>query len=212
MIEIINLKKSFDDKVIFENFNYKIKSKSMLAIVGKSGSGKSTLLNIIGLLDFDYEGRILYDDVEISKLKAKSITKYIRNNINYLFQNYALIDNDNVENNLLLALEYEKISKQEKILKVNEALKKVGLSHYNKKKIYTLSGGEQQRVALARIMLKKGDIILADEPTGNLDEQNSKKVMDLLKKLCEQGKTVIIVTHNQEIANQCDEIIKLKEI
>ncbi len=210
MIKIIDLKKQFKDKIIFENFNYEIKDESMTAIVGESGSGKTTLLNIIGLLDLDYEGKVLYDGVEISKLKEKNITKYIRDNINYLFQNYALIDDDSVEDNLLLALEYEKIKKEEKINRINESLKDVGLTNYNKKKIYTLSGGEQQRVALARIMLKKGNIILADEPTGNLDSENSKKVMDILKKLQSKGKTIIIVTHNLDIARNCDEIIKLK--
>lgn len=209
MIKIIDLKKSFKDKVIFENFNYTIKDGTMIAIVGKSGSGKTTLLNILGLLDFDFSGKILYDNHEISKLNEKGITKYIRNNINYLFQNYALIDDETVEQNLLLSLEYEKISKSDKILMINNSLENVGLPEYNKKKIYTLSGGEQQRVALARIMLKRGNIILADEPTGNLDEQNSKMVMDLLKKLQKLGKMIIIVTHNPEIANKCDEIIQL---
>lgn len=210
MIKIIDLKKSFKDKVIFENFNYTIKDGTMIAIVGKSGSGKTTLLNILGLLDFDFDGKILYDDQEISKLNEKHITKYIRNNINYLFQNYALIDNETVEKNLLLSLEYEKISKQDKILKINNVLENVGLSNYNKKRIYTLSGGEQQRIALARTMLKRGNIILADEPTGNLDDENSKIVIKLLKNLQKLGKTIIIVTHNQEIADKCDEIIRLK--
>ena len=103
MIKIIDLKKQFKDKIIFENFNYEIKDESMTAIVGESGSGKTTLLNIIGLLGLDYEGKVLYDGVEISKLKEKNITKYIRDNINYLFQNYALIDDDSVEDNLLLS-------------------------------------------------------------------------------------------------------------
>lgn len=210
MIEIKELGKSFGEKKIFDSFSYTIKDGTMLAIVGKSGCGKSTLLNIIGLLDCDYKGQVLYDGKEVSKLKDSKKTEYIRNNINYLFQNYALIDNETVQDNLLLALEYEKMPKDDKIAMINKALKDVNMEYYNAKKIYTLSGGEQQRIALARIMLKKGNIILADEPTGNLDEVNSKKVMNLLKKLQKQGKTIIIVTHNEYIAKECDEILNLK--
>lgn len=212
MIEIKKLSKSFGEKQIFDSFSYTIKDGTMIAIVGKSGCGKSTLLNIIGLLDGDYEGNILYDGKEIAKMKESQKTEYIRNNINYLFQNYALIDSESVQDNLLLALEYEKISKDEKIIRINKVLKAVDMEYYNAKKIYTLSGGEQQRIALARIMLKKGNIILADEPTGNLDEINSVKVMKLLKDLQKQGKTIIIVTHNESIAKDCDEILNLKEL
>ena len=108
-----------------------------------------------------------------------------------------------------MALAYEKINKGEKITKINEVLTKVGLDNFNNKKIYTLSGGEQQRIALARTILKKGDIILADEPTGNLDEGNKEIVLKILKELKSLGKTIIIVTHDLNIANECDEIIKL---
>ena len=209
MITIKNLNKSFGEKQVFTNFNCNIKNGFMTAIIGKSGSGKSTLLNMIGLLDLDYQGEILYDDVNIKKLKENKQVEFIRNNINYLFQNYALVDNETVEQNLLLALAYEKISKTEKITKINEVLTKVDLTDFNNKKIYTLSGGEQQRIALARTILKKGDIILADEPTGNLDEGNKEIVLKILKELKSLGKTIIIVTHDLNIANECDEVIKL---
>ena len=209
MITIKNLNKSFGEKQVFTNFNCTIKNGFMTAIIGKSGSGKSTLLNMIGLLDLDYQGEILYDDVNIKKLKENKQVEFIRNNINYLFQNYALVDNETVEQNLLLALAYEKINKGEKITKINEVLTKVGLANFNNKKIYTLSGGEQQRIALARTILKKGDIILADEPTGNLDEGNKEIVLKILKEFKDLGKTIIIVTHDLSIANECDEVIKL---
>jgi putative ABC transport system ATP-binding protein len=209
MIEINGLNKSYGEKEIFKKFNYKINDATLLAIVGKSGSGKSTLLNILGLLDRDYHGDILYNGENIAKRKESKVTEFIRQNINYLFQNYALVDNETVEYNLLLALEYEKMSKKEKISKVSNALKLVDLNEFNNKKIYTLSGGEQQRVALARIILKKGNIILADEPTGNLDYNNSLKVMNILKNLQQQGKTIVIVTHNENLALECDEIIRL---
>ena len=209
MIEIKNLNKSFKENQVFINFNCQIKEGFMTAIIGKSGSGKSTLLNMIGLLDLDYQGEILYDNINIKNLKENKQTEFIRNNINYLFQNYALIDNETVEQNLLLTLAYEKISKKEKLNKINTVLTKVGLDNFNDKKIYTLSGGEQQRIALARTIIKKGNIILADEPTGNLDEENKNQVLNILKELKKLGKTIIIVTHDLSIANECDEIIKL---
>ena len=209
MIELKKVSKSFGEKIIFTDLSYKINNGEFVAIVGKSGCGKSTLLNIIGLLDFDYTGEVLFNGKDVAMLKEKQVNEYIRNNINYLFQNYALIDDESVEYNLLLALEYEKIPLKEKKEKVSEALDKVGLASYNNKKVYTLSGGEQQRVALARIILKKGDIILADEPTGNLDNSNARKVMSILKQLNKQGKTIIMVTHNEQLAQECDAILHL---
>lgn len=206
MIKVENLEKSFDNKEIIKNFNYEFLDGKITAIVGKSGCGKTTLLNILGLLDTDYKGKVLYDGVLITNESQR--TEFIRNNINYLFQNYALIDNETVEQNLLLALEYEKLSKNVKKKKINEALELVGLNEFNDKKIFTLSGGEQQRVALARVILKKGNIILADEPTGNLDAENTDKVMKILKKLKEDGKLIIIVTHSLSLANECDDVIR----
>lgn len=209
MIEIKKVSKNFGEKIVFTNLSYKINDGDMLGIVGRSGCGKSTLLNIIGLLDFDYTGEVLFDGKDVAMLKEKQVNQYIRNNINYLFQNYALIDNETVEYNLLLSLEYEKMPLKKKKEMISEVLESVGLSSYNNKKVYTLSGGEQQRVALARIMLKKGNIILADEPTGNLDEVNARKVMKILKELNKQGKTIIMVTHNEQLAQECDEILRL---
>ena len=206
MIKVENLEKSFDNKEIIKNFNYEFLDGKITAIVGKSGCGKTTLLNILGLLDTDYKGKVLYDGVLITNESQRN--EFIRNNINYLFQNYALIDTDTVYENLLLVLEYEKLSKNVKKEKINEALELVDLNEFNDKKIFTLSGGEQQRVALARVILKKGNIILADEPTGNLDVENTDKVMKILKKLKEDGKLIIIVTHSLSLANECDDVIR----
>ncbi len=209
MIEIKKVGKKFGDKVVFTDLSYTINDGKMIAIVGPSGCGKSTLLNILGLLDTDYSGEVLYDGQLLSKASEKKRDEYIRNNINYLFQNYALIETDTVEENLMLALEYEKLTKNEKIQKINKSLELVGLKDFNKKSVFTLSGGEQQRVALARIILKRGNIVLADEPTGNLDRNNSNKVMEILKALQKQGRTIIIVTHDESLAAQCDDIIRL---
>lgn len=209
MIEIKNLTKTFGDKILFCHFNYVIETNEMLAIVGPSGSGKSTLLNTIGLLDLDYEGEIFYDGKRVGK---KEIASYIRNHVNYLFQNYALIEEESVLKNLWLALEYEKLKEKEKMRKIEKALEKVGLKEAIDKKVYTLSGGEQQRVALARVILKRGEIILADEPTGNLDAENGQLVMEILRELQKEGKTVILVTHNEQLAEECDRILDLKQI
>ena len=209
MVKKKKISKKFGDKVVFTDLSYTINDGKMIAIVGPSGCGKSTLLNIIGLLDTDYSGEVLYDGKLISKTSEKKRDEYIRNNINYLFQNYALIETDTVEENLMLALEYEKFTKNEKIKKINKSLELVGLKDFNKKSVFTLSGGKQQRVALARIILKRGNIVLADEPTGNLDRNNSNKVMEILKELQKQGRTIIIVTHDESLAAQCDDIIRL---
>lgn len=128
-----------------------------------------------------------------------------------MFQNFALIDDATVEENLLLALYYVKLKKEDKQKKVKAILKKLNLLHLLDKRVYALSGGEQQRIALARVMLKPGDIILADEPTGNLDDVNKKIVMDELIELYKMGKTVIVVTHDQEIAHTCLRIINLEK-
>lgn len=209
MIEIKNLKKSYGSHVVINNLKLKIKDNEMVAIVGASGCGKSTLLNIIGQIDSQYSGELIIDGLNMQKMSQKRKEEFVRHNINYLFQNFALIESLTVNENLLIGLEYVKISKQEKKKRIMEALKRVNLENYLNKKIFELSGGEQQRIALARIILKPGNIVLADEPTGNLDKKSSQLVMDLLKKLQKDGKTIIIVTHSEEVANQCDRIIKL---
>ncbi len=212
MIEIKKVGKKFGDKVVFTDLSYTINDGKMIAIVGPSGCGKSTLLNILGLLDTDYSGEVLYDGQLLSKASEKKRDEYIRNNINYLFQNYALIETDTVEENLMLALEYEKLTKNEKIQKINKSLELVGLKDFNKKSVFTLSGGEQQRVALARIILKRGNIVLADEPTGNLDSKASEEIISLLKLSNKKyNQTVIVITHDEKIALEADRIITIED-
>ena len=205
MIEIKNLNKKFNDKVIFNNLNLTIEDGEMLAISGASGSGKTTLLNILGKLDKEYDGNIIIDN---KNLKTITQTNYLRNTIGYLFQNYALADNLTVTRNLDFSLKYS----DDKSLEAKEnALEMVGLDpkEYLNKKIYTLSGGEQQRVALARLFLKPCSIILADEPTGSLDVKNIDVVLEILRKMNEHGKTVIVVTHDSYVLTVCDRVIKI---
>ncbi|MDQ0927825.1 putative ABC transport system ATP-binding protein [Bacillus atrophaeus] len=205
MITLNNISKSFDKKSVLSNFSIQIKENEFVSIVGKSGSGKTTLLNILSLLDTPHTG-----DVEIlgyRNPKPKEVMKLRRENLGYIFQNYVLMDNETVSTNLLLSTAYAEDFGKEKL---SEALEMVGLDKsFLKKKVYQLSGGEQQRVAIARIILKPCDIILADEPTGNLDDYNKNTILALFHQLKDMGKTIICVTHDQEIANCSDRVINL---
>lgn len=205
VIKIKNIKKSFDNKIIFYNFSENIFKNEIVAIVGKSGSGKTTLLNMIGGLE-----KIESGEIYINKLRVigKNKIELYRNQVSFLFQNFALVDEWTVEKNLKIALTFKKREKgSSEILKV---LKMIGLEDKLKEKIYKLSGGEQQRVALARIYLQDNPVILADEPTASLDKENRDLVFSLLRRLQkEKGKTIIIVTHDQELANFCDRVIEL---
>jgi macrolide export ATP-binding/permease protein macB len=205
VIKIKNIKKSFDNKIIFCNFSENIFKNEIVAIVGKSGSGKTTLLNMIGGLEKIESGEIYINNLRVI---GKNKIELYRNQVSFLFQNFALVDEWTVEKNLKIALTFKKREKgSSEILKV---LKMIGLEDKLKEKIYKLSGGEQQRVALARIYLQDNPVILADEPTASLDKENRDLVFSLLRRLQkEKGKTIVIVTHDQELANFCDRVIEL---
>ena len=209
MIKLENVTKTIGKKVILENLSLKINQGDLVAIVGKSGSGKSTLLNLLGLIDGDYSGHYeIFGQQNVSVNSAKS-QAIIREYISYLFQNFALIDDETVEYNLMLALKYVKLSKKDKLKKVEEILERVGLSATLHQKVSELSGGEQQRIAVARAILKPSQLILADEPTGSLDPENRDLVLKFLLEMNREGKTVIIVTHDAYVAQQCHRIIEL---
>lgn len=208
IIELKNINKSYSNKYLFKNLDFSIKKGEMVAITGPSGVGKSTLLNIIGLIDKPDSGEVVICSNKNPFDKEKVKLKLFRDNIGYLFQNYALVDNYTVSKNLDIALEYVKNKKRLK----EEALEKVGLLDKLNNKIFELSGGEQQRVALARLMLKEKDIILADEPTGSLDEDNRDIILKLLKQLNDEGKTIVLVTHDKTVANMCNREINIKEL
>ena len=209
IIELKNIKKSFGNKQVFDNLNLEVKTGEMLAIVGESGKGKTTLLNIIGLIEKADSGDIIINNIKNPSINKSDGIKILREDITFLFQNFALIDEKDVKYNLQIALRYVNKSKKEKNDLLKKALKEVGLEHYLDNKIYQLSGGEQQRVAIARALLKPSKIILADEPTGSLDEKNKEKVLELLFKIKGLGKTIIVVTHDLDVADRCDRVYKL---
>lgn len=209
IIELKNVYKSYGNNKVLTDLSLSIDSGEFVAITGESGKGKSTILNIMGLLENVDAGQVIIDGVSDIIPNSIKATKTIREKICYLFQNFALIDEETVEYNLNIALKYVKISKNEKSEKIKEALKAVELQGYEKRKIYELSGGEQQRVSIARAILKPSKIILADEPTGSLDEKNVKRILMLLRDLNKTGKTVVIVTHDKALANECDRVINL---
>lgn len=208
IVKVEGIQKQFDHKIILEDFNLSIKSGDSLVIAGESGSGKTTLLNLLSLIETPDAGKVFWREKQIKKVNTRETTKIIREEIGYLFQNYALIDNATVEENIKIGLNYRKDGENKDEL-VKEALKRVGLENFQKRKIYSLSGGEQQRVALARIIVKPCSIIFADEPTGNLDEENSKRIMDVLFELNREGKAIVVVTHDLEHLSRFKQVIEL---
>lgn len=208
IVELKNVSKSYGDKNVLNDLSIKIEEGTFNVIMGASGSGKSTILNIIGLLDKATSGDvILFGQKNIRPFSMKA-EQMLKNKIGYLFQNFALIENETVANNLKLALENVRGNKREKI---SEALKEVGLEGYENKKIFKCSGGEQQRVAIARLLLKPCELILADEPTGSLDIKNREIVVKLLKNMQELGKTIIVVSHDSFFKEIADDVIDLSD-
>lgn len=207
IIEVKKLCKAFGDQQVFEDFYAEVEENEFVAIAGKSGSGKSTLLNMIGLLDKPSSGEIILFGEKNIKPFSKRAEKMLKHHIGYLFQNFALVENESVYYNMMLAIENQKI--KDKKTKIAEALKAVGLEGYENKKVYKCSGGEQQRISIARLLIKPCDLVLADEPTGSLDHENKKIVFDLLKNLQKLGKTIVVVTHDEEIIAVADRTIMI---
>ena len=207
MIELQQITKTYRNETVLHGVNMTIQDGDFIAIRGKSGSGKTTLLNMIGLLEKPTQGRIVWEGE--TNLTPKRILQLQRHKIGYLFQNYALIDNESVEQNLKVALVYSGIAKRDYTSHMKAALERVGLNVELKKKIFQLSGGEQQRVALARMLLKKPAYIFADEPTGNLDIVNRDIVFDTIEQLHREGKTIVYVTHDEYLAQKANRTITL---
>ena len=186
-----------------------VKEGEFVAIMGPSGCGKSTLLNILGLIDNPTEGTYLLNGTDVSRMQENERTELRKGTIGFVFQSFNLIEELNVVENIELPLLYMGIPRSERRRRVNEIMERVGIAHRAKHFPCQLSGGQQQRVAIARAVIPSPKIILADEPTGNLDSRNGREVMDLLAELHREGTTIIMVTHSQHDANYADRIVNL---
>ena len=209
-LQVDALNKSFGSNTVLHSISFEIESGESVALVGPSGCGKSTLLNMIGLLETLDSGTINLEGRTYPSINSKKATFMRRTEINYLFQSFALINDWKVSKNLLLALQYTKLSKQEQERLIRTALENYGIGEKFDAVVNELSGGEKQRVAIARAMIKPGNLILADEPTGSLDKAMATIVIDsLLDSVHANHKTLLMVTHDMGIAQRCDRIIEL---
>ena len=213
MIQVNNLKKVFEYSDVYTvalgGINMEISDGEFVAIMGPSGCGKTTLLNILGLLDNPTEGSYLLDGVEVAYMKESQRTALRKGKIGFVFQSFNLIDELTVEQNVELPLKYMGIPAAERQAKVVEVLRRVNMSHRISHFPNQLSGGQQQRVAIARAVVCNPKLILADEPTGNLDSKNGKEVMDLLAELNDDGTTIVMVTHSQRDASYAHRIVNM---
>lgn len=213
MLKVENLVKEFRTEEIIttalDKVSFEIKDGEFVAIMGPSGCGKSTLLNILGLLDNPTSGTYELLGKEVGKLKEKDRTLFRKGNIGFVFQSFNLIDELNVYENIELPLIYLKIKASERKEKVEAIMKRMAIAHRRDHFPQQLSGGQQQRVAIARAVVANPKLILADEPTGNLDSKNGREVMDLLTELNKEGTTIVMVTHSQKDAGYTQRIINL---
>lgn len=214
MIELKDVTKVYKgdtyETYALKNLSLNIEDGEFVAIMGRSGSGKTTLLNIIGCMDSASQGTVIIDDIDISNASAHKLDVVRRNKISFIFQNYALMQQYSVYENIELPLNARNIKGQKKRTAIKDIMNKLGISELAKKYPNQISGGEQQRTAIARAFVSDTKYILADEPTGALDYENAIELMKLIKELHQAGKTIIMVTHDSQIASYADRIVELK--
>jgi len=215
MIKLKNLHKSYkmgsSSLHVLKGINLNIEDGELVAIMGSSGSGKSTLLNILGMLDTADKGDYILDSFKIENLNETKAAKYRNKFLGFIFQSFNLINYKTALENISLPLYYQGVSRKERQQIALDYLHRVGLKEWATHLPSELSGGQKQRVAIARAMASKPKVLLADEPTGALDTKTSCDVMDLIQKINEEGKTILVVTHELEIAKMCKRIVKLKD-
>jgi putative ABC transport system ATP-binding protein len=213
MIKLTNLSRTFRTKDVettaLNNINLTVDKGEFIAIMGPSGCGKSTLLSLLGMLDSPSGGDYLFDGQNVSKTSERKLAKVRSSNIGFVFQSFNLIDSLTVFENVALPLQYLKISRKERKETVEAILKQVGIDHRSAHLPQQLSGGQQQRVAVARALVINPKLILADEPTGNLDSKNGEEVMAMLRSLNEQGTTVVMVTHSENDAKYANRVVRI---
>ena len=212
MIKLSKVYKCFDKRVVLSDVSLSVSKNEFICITGESGAGKTTLFNLIGLLDKPDSGEISIN--EKNYFTSKEILKLRRNFFGYIFQDYLLMEDKTVQDNLNISkniFKYENRRQDEK--DINEILEMVRLNPaYLNKKVYQLSGGEQQKVAIARMLLKPYELVLADEPTGNLDYRNKNEIIEIFKEIKKNGKTIICVTHDKDVADSADRVINLSSL
>lgn len=206
ILVIQNVNKNFGIKNILNDLSYEFYSNKIYAIKGVSGSGKTTFLNIIGLLDNNYQGSLIFDN---ESLKNNDYHQIRANKIGFIFQSYYLIDDLTVKENIILPLKYSKNKLDEEYLRY--LIKTLKVDDLLDEKVNYLSGGEKQRISIARALINKPKLIICDEPTGNLDKDNANNVFDMIKSFVSEDRTIIVVTHSEEIASKCDVILELKK-
>ena len=213
MINLSDVAKSYrqggDDYQVLHDINVTISAGEFVAIMGPSGSGKSTLINIIGFLDQHFDGSYVFDDVTVNKLNRKQHAKLRNQSVGFIFQNFKLITNQSVGENVGLPLLYAGMKRRDIFARVNDVLAQVGLPNSYHKLPKNLSGGQQQRVAISRSIVTRPNFLVADEPTGALDSATSAEIMALFKALNQDGTTVIMVTHDEEVALQTNRLIRI---
>lgn len=213
MIEVAAASKSFGDRHLWSDVDLRIEGGEMVALVGPSGSGKSTLLNCLGLLEPLDAGKILVGGKEITRFSPGKARRFRRDTLGYLFQNYALIESASIRQNLDVVIGVGDRFKRAAMRERQErALEAVGLAGRSATQVFTLSGGEQQRVALARLLVKQPAIILADEPTGALDDDNAAMVIEALRSFADAGSTVVVATHSDFVKSQVDRVIDVRAL
>ena len=214
MIKLENITKIYsnsDGKKALDDVSVQIKDGEFVAVMGESGSGKSTMINIIGMMDKESTGEYILDDMKISKLSISQREKIRKEKISFVFQQFALVKRYTIYENVELPLIAKGIPSKKRKQLIMNALKSLGIENLAKKYAMNTSGGQQQRAAIARAIVSDNKYILADEPTGALDSSNGQEVMELLKKLHESGKTIIMVTHNEKLAEMAERIICIKD-
>ena len=215
MIELRKVSKVYDDGAAvcraLQEVDLTIEKGEMTAIIGASGSGKSTLLNVLGAMDSVSEGQYLLNGKNIEEYSEKQMARLRNEMFGFVVQDFALIERYTVEKNVMLPLYYSKKHKKNKKQRVEEVLKSLGIWEKREELVRCLSGGQRQRVAIARALVNEAEIILADEPTGALDQATGREVMDLFEEIHNEGKTIILVTHDQKIADRCQRVIEIAD-
>ncbi|MCY4298662.1 MAG: ABC transporter ATP-binding protein [Flavobacteriaceae bacterium] len=215
MIKLENIHKSYkmgsSALHVLKGINFEVESGELVAIMGSSGSGKSTLLNILGMLDIADKGLYQLDGTPIEKLNEKRAARYRNHFLGFVFQSFNLINYKSALENVALPLYYQGVGRKERQKSAMELLERVGLEPWAKHLPNELSGGQKQRVAIARALVSKPKVVLADEPTGALDSKTSYEVMELIKEINNEGKTILVVTHERDISQMCNRIVRLRD-